>query len=69
MNQSRYLRRIFTLALLIAVIIQFLTVINIFTGILGFDTSIIHTITGITIFGLIVVHFIFFRKTFMFLFK
>ena len=66
---SKYFRRIFTLALLIAVIIQLITVINIFTGFLGTETGTVHIITGLAIFGLIIIHFVFFRKSFVFLFK
>ena len=68
-NQSKNLRRVFTLALLVAVVVQLFTVINILTGFIGIDTGTIHIVTGLTIFALIIIHFIFFRKTFFFLFK
>lgn len=63
LNFTRIIKRISTLALLLTVIIQIVTIILMETGFEKFEIEEIHEICGFTFFGLILVHIIIFRKS------
>ena len=65
LNFARIIKRISTLALLLTVIIQIVTIILMESDFEVFDIEEIHEISGFIILGLIAVHVIVFRKSLM----
>ncbi len=62
-NVTKRIRRISTIALLLLVLMQIITVILLETGFSKFEIEELHEICGFTIFGLVLLHGVFFRKS------